>query len=519
MADVVATSSEPSPEPPAAGLPGRRGHPALTLIAVALGVMMVALDGTVVSVANPTIEKDLHSSLANLQWVTNGYLLALAVLLIIGGKLGDRFGRRLIFTIGIVGFALASLGSALSGTIEVLIVFRVIQGVAGAMLMPNTLAILRSTFPAEKLTQAVGIWGATSALAVAAGPIVGGLLVQNVSWQSIFLLNLPLGAIALGVTLAVVKESREPITPKSFDFPGIVGLALGLGLVVWGLIKAQSHAWLSGDVLGFGIAGLVILGLFVVRELRAREPMLPMDILIGFMGLFGVLFFITLYLENVHHYTPVQTGVRLLPLTGMFIVSPIVGSVLTDRFGPRPPAVLGMLCLAVAFIGLHGLGVDSAYSALWPWFLLVGIGLGFIITSTTQAIVGNVSVERSGVAGGLQSTANQLGGVLGTSVLGSILVSAVASALPGKLAAAGVTGATATAVEAQKTVVGSGIAPVTAKMSHALQTKITGVSYSAFMHGLHTAMIVAAGLAIAGALVGLLLQRGSTEVGPGGGAM
>ena len=529
MTDTVERSADPPNTP---GRSGRRGHPGLTLIAVALGVMMVALDGTVVSVANPTIEKDLHSSLQNLQWVTNGYLLSLAVLLIIGGKLGDRYGRRLIFTIGIVGFALGSLGCALSGSIEVLIIFRVVQGVAGAMLMPNTLAILRSTFPADKLTQAVGIWGATSALAVAAGPIVGGLLVQNVSWESIFLLNLPLGAIALAVTLAVVKESREPITPKSFDFPGIVGLALGLALIVWGLIKAQSHAWLSGDVLGFGIAGLVLLGLFVLREARAREPMLPLDIfrsrsvsagttlvVIGFMGLFGVLFFITLYLENVHGYTPVQTGVRLLPLTGMFIVSPIIGSVLTDRFGPRPPIIIGMLCLAGAFLGLTGLGVDSAYSGLWPWFLLVGIGLGFIITATTQAIVGNVSVERSGVAGGLQSTANQLGGVLGTSVLGSILVSAVGSALPGKLASAGVTGATAQAVVAQKTVVGSGIAPVSSTMSQALATKVTSASYQAFMHGLHTAMIVACGLAILGALVGLLVQRGNTDIAPGAGAM
>jgi EmrB/QacA subfamily drug resistance transporter len=527
MTDVAERPPERTP-PAAPPPPGRRGHPALTLIAVALGVMMVALDGTVVSVANPTIERDLHASLADLQWVTNGYLLSLAVLLIIGGKLGDRFGRRLVFTIGITGFALGSLGCALSSSIEVLILFRVIQGVAGAMLMPNTLAILRATFPAEKLSQAVGIWGATSALAVAAGPIVGGLLVQHVSWESIFLLNLPLGAVALAVTLSVVAESREAAQPGGFDFAGLLTLASGLALLVWALIKAQSHAWLSGYVLGFGIAGLVLLGLFVFTESRVREPMLPLDIfksrsvsagtalvVIGFIGLFGVLFFITLYLQNVHGYSPVATGVKMLPLTAMFIVSPIIGSVLTQKLGPRPPVVLGMLVLGVAFFGLTGLGVDSPYLSLWPWFVLIGFALGLIITSTTQAIVGNVAVERGGVAGGLQTTANQLGGVLGTSVLGSILVSTVGSTLPSTLAKNGVTGATARAVIAAKEAVGSGLAPVTKSMSPALAEKVTRASFAAFMHGLHVAMVVAGFLSIAGALVGLLVQRGDIDASAG----
>jgi EmrB/QacA subfamily drug resistance transporter len=532
MTEIAGHTASVTPGASAERPEGRRGHPALTLMAVALGVMMVALDGTVVSVANPTIERDLHASLSGLQWVTNGYLLALAVLLIIGGKLGDRYGRRVIFAIGIVGFALGSLGCALSRSIEVLILFRVLQGVAGAMLMPNTLAILRATFPAEKLSRAVGIWGATSALAVAAGPIVGGLLVQHVSWESIFLLNLPLGAIALTVTLTVVAESREAQRPRSFDFPGVISLALGLGLVIWALIKAQSHPWLSAYVLGFGIAGLVILALFVIREWQAREPMLPLDIfssrsvsagtalvVIGFIGLFGVLFFVTLYLQNVHGYSPVETGVRLLPLTAMFIISPIIGSLLTDRFGPRLPVVIGMLALAGAFFGLTGLEADSGYGALWPWFLLLGFALGLIVTSTTQAIVGNVAVERGGVAGGLQTTANQLGGVLGTSVLGSILVSTVGSVLPSKLAAAGVTGAAAKAVLAQKEVIGSGVAPVSKVMSHALAAKVTDASFAAFMHGLHVAMFVAGGLAIAGALLGLLVQRGITDVSPGHGAI
>jgi EmrB/QacA subfamily drug resistance transporter len=506
---------------------GVRGHPWLTLLAVSLGVMMVALDGTVVSVANPTIQRELHSTLAGLQWVTNGYLLALAVLLIPGGKLGDRVGRRLIFSVGITGFALASLGCALSSSIAMLVAFRVLQGVSGAMLMPNTLAILRATFPQEKLTQAVGIWGATTALAVASGPIIGGLLVQHISWQSIFLLNLPLGVIALATTLAVVRESREPARGERFDLPGLLALTAGLSLIVWALIQAQSHAWLSAYVLGFGLAGLVGVALFVLREARAAAPMLPLDIfrsrsvsagtllvIIGFLALFGVLFFVTLYLQNVHHYSAVQTGVRMLPLTATFIVSPLIGSILTERLGPRPPVVLGMVLLGVSFLGLTGLEVHSPYSSLWPWFIGIGAALGLIVTSTTQAIVGNVSVDRGGIAGGLQSTANQLGGVLGTSVLGSILVSSVGSVLGAKLSQAGVHGATAQAVLAQKDIVGSGIAPISARMPHELQQAITTASDAAFLHGLHTAMIVGAALAFAGALLGLLVQRGA-DVDPG----
>lgn len=341
MTDVAQTTESP-PET----IDGHR-HPGFTLLAVALGVMMVALDGTVVSVANPTIERDLSASLSGLQWVTNGYLLALAVALITGGKLGDLFGRRRAFMGGVAGFALASLGCALSGSIGMLVAFRVIQGVAGALLMPNTLAILRATFPPEQLTKAVGVWGATSALAVASGPIVGGLLVEHVSWESIFLLNLPLGLITLVVTATVVTESRETTVGRGFDFPGLALLSAGLFLLIWALIKAQSHGWLSGYVLGFGIAGLVLLAGFAVREHRAASPMLPLDVfasrsvsagtaltIIGFIGLFGVLFFITLYLQNVHGYSPVETGVKMLPLTLTFIVSPVIGSVLTERIGP-----------------------------------------------------------------------------------------------------------------------------------------------------------------------------------------
>lgn len=498
-----------------------RDNPWLTLAAVALGVMMVGLDGTVVGVANPTIAADLDASLAGLQWVTNGYLLALAVLLIVGGKLGDRFGRKKIFVIGIVGFALTSLLCALSTSIGVLVAARVLQGVAGALLVPNTLALLRAAFPPAELNRAVGIWGGSSALAVASGPIVGGLLVEHVSWQSIFLLNLPLGLLAALVTMRWVRESKDETHVGSFDLPGVALLSGGLFLLIWGVIKAQDHGWGSAYVIGFGLAALVVLALFVLREARAADPLLPLDlfrnrslsagvvlVVTGFFALYGILFFVGLYLQNVHGYSPVQTGVRMLPLTATFTISAPLGGLLTEKFGPRVPLCLGMLMLAGCFLGLTGLGVDTGYGAQWPFFLVIGLAMGFVIVASTEAIVGNAPVERGGLAGGLQSTANQLGGVLGTAVLGSVIVSGVGSALAGNLADAGVPAATAQAVEGQKELIAQGVAPVSPDMPASLAQAVTHASYQSFMDGLHTAMYVSAGLALVSAVIALLVGRG-----------
>lgn len=498
-----------------------RDNPWLTLAAVALGVMMVGLDGTVVGVANPTIAADLDASLAGLQWVTNGYLLALAVLLIVGGKLGDRFGRKKVFMVGIVGFALTSLLCALSTSTGMLVGARVLQGVAGALLMPNTLALLRAAFPPAELNRAVGIWGGSSALAVASGPIVGGLLVEHVSWESIFLLNLPLGLLAAVVTWRWVRESKDETHVGSFDLPGVALLSGGLFLLIWGVIKAQEHGWGSAYVIGFGVAALIVLVLFVLREARCADPLLPLDlfknrslsagvvlVVTGFFALFGVLFFVGLYLQNVHGYSPVETGVRMLPLTATFTISAPLGGLLTEKFGPRVPLALGMLILAGCFFGLTGLEVDSSYSAQWPFFLFIGVAMGLVIVASTEAIVGNAPVERGGLAGGLQSTANQLGGVLGTAVLGSVIVSGVGAVLAGNLADAGVPEAAAKAVEGQTELVAQGVAPVSPDMPSALAQAITHAAHQSFMDGLHTAMYVGAGLALISAVIALFVGRG-----------
>jgi EmrB/QacA subfamily drug resistance transporter len=384
--------------------------------------------------------------------------------------------------------------------------------------MPNSLAILRATFPPEKLNMAIGIWGGSSAISVALGPIVGGLLVEHVSWESVFFLNLPIAAIALAIGATVLAESRSSAEQHP-DLPGIALLAAGLFAIVFGLIKAQEWGWTSGNTLGFLIGGVLLLIVFGLVQARTRFALLPMrlfrnrslsigtgTILVGFLGMFGVLFFLTLYLQNVHGYSPVQAGVRLLPLSISMMLGSPLGGVLTEKLGPRPPLVAGLALLGAALLLMTGLDPDSGYGSLWPPLLMVGLGLGFVITASAEAIVGNAPVDDAGVASGLQSTAIQVGGVMGTAILGSILAGQVGSVLIEKLTAAGVPTALAKQLEGAKELVGQGAAPVQGVPAK-LQGAVVSGSHEAFMAGLHTSMLVGGVLALAAAGAALFVRR------------
>ena len=305
-------------------------------------------------------------------------------------------------------------------------------------------------------------------------------------------------------------------------------LSASLFALAWGLIKSQSHGWGAAYTLAFLAAALVLIIVFVLWERRVKVPLLPLDlfrsvslsaglvlVVLGLFALFGVLFFMTLYLQRVHGYSPVQSGVRLLPLTGVFVVSAPLGGTLTAKLGPRPPLFIGMVLMGVAFLGLRGVTITSGYGALWPWFLLVGIALGLIIVASTQAIVGNAPVERAGVAGGMQQTGNQLGGVIGTSVLGSVIVSGVGSHLVSNLRAAGVPNALIGPLSstAARQAVAQGIAPIDARIPHQLVAPITHAAFESFIDGLHAAMLVGALVAFAGALLSLVIQRGRAVEG------
>src|SRR4051794_11719349 len=260
----------PSDPTPAGGL---RGHPWFTLITVAVGVMMVALDGTIVAIANPAIAQDLGATFADVQWITNAYFLALAVSLVTAGKLGDRFGHRQTFLIGVTGFAAASGAIGLSHSIALVVTFRVFQGLFGALLMPAALGLLRATFPAEKLNMAIGIWGMVIGASTAGGPIVGGLLVEHVSWQSVFFINVPVGVLALALGLAILKDHRAENAPRSFDVLGIGLLSGAMFCLVWALIKAPAWGWGDGKTWVFIAASVVLFALFSFWETKVKEPL------------------------------------------------------------------------------------------------------------------------------------------------------------------------------------------------------------------------------------------------------
>ncbi|MDR3084032.1 MAG: MFS transporter [Streptomyces sp.] len=520
------TSAAPTEAVPGRGL---RGHPWFTLIAVAIGVMMVALDGTIVAIANPAIAKDLGASFADVQWITNAYFLALAVTLITAGKLGDRFGHRQTFLIGVVGFAAASGAIGLSDSIALVVTFRVFQGLFGALLMPAALGLLRATFPAEKLNMAIGIWGMVIGASTAGGPILGGLLVQHVSWQSVFFINVPVGLLALVLGLVILTDHRAENAPRSFDLLGIALLSGAMFCLVWALIKAPTWHWDNGKTwLFIGVSVLAFIG-FALWETKVKEPLIPLGLFrsvalsagvvlmvlmaIAFMG---GLFFVTFYLQNVHGMSPVDAGLHLLPLTGMMIVgSPLAGAVIT-KTGPRIPLAGGMVLTTVAMFGMSKLEAGTGSGVMSVWFALLGLGLAPVMVGATEVIVGNAPMELSGVAGGLQQAAMQIGGSLGTAVLGAVMASRVDSDLAGNWTAAGLPKLTPEQLDQASEAVQVGVAPVPKGTPAAIAEKITGVAHDTFISGMSLACLVAAGVAGVAVLVALLTKRGqNAEAGAG----
>ncbi|MET9714583.1 MFS transporter [Streptomyces rochei] len=518
--------STPSGPAPATGL---RGHPWVTLITVAVGVMMVALDGTIVAIANPAIGKDLGASWSELQWITNAYFLALAVSLITAGKLGDRFGHRQTFLIGVAGFAASSGAIGLSDSIAAVIVFRVFQGLFGALLMPAALGLLRATFPAEKLNMAIGIWGMVIGASTAGGPILGGVLVEHVNWQSVFFINVPVGVLAVVLGVLILLDHRAENAPRSFDVVGIVLLSASMFCLVWALIKAPEWGWGDGKTWLFIAVSVVGFAAFSFWETKVKEPLIPLAmfrsvplsagvVLMVLMAIafMGGLFFVTFYLQNVHGMSPVDAGLHLLPLTAMMIVaSPLAGAMIT-KFGPRVPLAGGMVCTAVAMYGMSTLETDTGSVAMSVWFALLGLGLAPVMVGATEVIVGNAPMELSGVAGGLQQAAMQIGGSLGTAVLGAVMASKVDSDLAGNWTDAGLPALTPAQEELTAQAVQQGIAPVPEGTPEQIAAKITDVAHDTFVSGMSLASLVAAGVAAVAVLVAFLTKRGeNAEAGAG----
>jgi EmrB/QacA subfamily drug resistance transporter len=445
----------------------------LTLAAVSLGLFMIMLDNTVVNVALPAIQRDLEATLSQLQWIVTGYALAFAAFMLIGGKVADAYGRRRIFVLGIVVFTAASLVCGLAPSSSALIAARVVQGVGAALMSPATLSIIAATFPAAERGAAVGIWAGVSALALAIGPLVGGLLTEHLSWHWIFFVNVPVGVVGVLASSTLVDESRDE-THERLDLPGLATSGLGLFALTYALIEANTYGWLSTRILGSFALAAVALSAFVVLERLQRAPMLPLDLfrngtytgantvtLLAALAMFGVFFFMSLYMQGILGYSAVETGAAFLPMTLVIIlVAPLAGRA-ADRIGSRALMTGGMLLVALHLAYLSRLGADATYGDLLPGFLVGGFGMALTMTPSTAAATRAVPVEKAGVGAAVLNAFRQVGGSLGIAVMGAIMARAV----------------------------GDGRTP------------------DAFMRGFENALQTAAAIALVGAVVAFLLVR------------
>ncbi|HSA53682.1 MAG TPA: MFS transporter [Yinghuangia sp.] len=402
------------------------------LLATVLGSGIVLLDGTVVNVALPTIGRDLDASVAALQWIVNAYTLTLAGLILLGGALGDRYGRRKIFIIGVVWFALASLLCGIAPNVELLIVARALQGIGGALLTPGSLAIIQATFAKDDRARAVGAWSGLGGVATAIGPFLGGWLVDAVSWRWIFLINLPLAAVTIAVAVRHVPETFDPWATGRFDITGAALAALALAGVTWALIAAPDSVPIA---VAAGLAGIVAGVAFVVVERRVREPMLPLGIfasrqftavnlvtLCVYAALSAVLFFLVIQLQTVSGYSPQNSGLATLPITVLMLLLSARAGALAKRIGPRLPMTVGPLLCAGGLLLMLRIGPDAPYIAeVLPGVALLGLGLSVTVAPLTATVLASVDVARAGIASGVNNAAARAAGLLAVAGLPAIV--------------------------------------------------------------------------------------------------
>jgi len=449
-----------------------------TLGAVAFGLFMIMLDNTVVFVALSSIQSDLHISQSELEWVVSGYALTFAVLMLTGGKLADMLGRRLIFIVGLAIFTASSLACGLATGASFLIGARVVQGVGAALMNPATLSIIVATFPPRQRGTAIGIWVGVSAMALAIGPLIGGILTEQINWSWIFFINVPVGIAGIVVSRLFITESRDESKEQRLDLPGLLSSAIGLFGLTYALIEGNNYGWTSGRILAsFAVAALGLTA-FVLLEHRQRVPMLDLSLfknstftganvtmLLVALAMFGVFFFNSLYLGQVLGYSPIQTGATFLPLTVLIVfVAPLAGR-FSDKIGSRWLMGAGLVLLSGSLLSFSTLGVDSTFWDIVPGLVLGGFGMSLAMTPTTAAAMGSVPVDKAGVGSAVLNSMRQVGGSLGIALMGAIVASSV-SVLP------------------------------------------TSPEYpDQFVQGYHNALHVAAGIAIVGAIVAVATVR------------
>jgi EmrB/QacA subfamily drug resistance transporter len=409
-----------------------------TLVAVSFGLFMIMLDNTVVNVALPSIRSDLGISVSELEWVVNAYALTFGVLLLTGGKLADLLGRRRIFVTGLVIFTTASLWCGLAGGAASLIAARSVQGVGAALMNPATLSIITATFPPRLRGTAIGIWAGVSALALAIGPLVGGILTERIGWSWIFFVNIPVGIVGVLAARVFIDETKDTSREQRLDLPGLVSSGVGLFALTYGLIETNTHAWGSARVVGLLALAVVALAVFVLLELRQRVPMLDLTLfrnptfagantamaLVG-LAMFGIFFFNSLFLQNILGYSAIRTGATFLPMTLLIIlVAPVAGR-FTDRIGPRWLMAGGMTLLTGSLLLFGTLDTGSSFWDILPALLVGGLGMAITMAPTTTAAMSSVPVDKAGVGSAVINSMRQVGGSLGIAIMGTLVATQV----------------------------------------------------------------------------------------------
>ena len=406
-----------------------------TFLITSVASFMVSLDNLVVTTALPSIRADLDAGLEGLEWTVNAYTLSFGVLLLTGATLGERFGRRRVMTLGLTIFTVASAAAAIAPGIVSLDIARAVQGAGAALVLPITLTMLSAAVPAELRGAALGVWGAVNGLAVAFGPLVGGVVVEGLQWQWIFWINVPIGLVL--IPLAATKLAPGRGAPRSLDLPGLVLVSTGLLGVVFGLVRGEGHGWTSGQVLASIGAGAALLAAFVGWEARTAEPMLPLSMwrnrtfatsnvvsLIFSFGMFGSIFLLAQYLQAVQGSSPLEAGIKTLPWTAMpLLIAPIAGP-LSDRIGGRPLLIVG---LALQALGLGALAftmtTDTSYATIAPIFAMSGVGMALTFVPMANVVLGSVPSDLQGMASGTNNAVREVGGVFGVAVLASVFAS------------------------------------------------------------------------------------------------
>ena len=492
----------------------------LTLIATIFGSTVVFLDGTVVNVALPSISKDLDSGLSGQQWVVEAYALTLVALLLVGGSLGDQFGRRRIYVIGLIGFGAMSALCAVAPSTGFLIGARALQGIAGALLVPGSLAIVAATFEGEARGMAVGTWTAWTGIATVLGPAGGGALIEVISWRAIFWINLPLIVATVALTLHSVRESRDPDAYMGIDWAGIGLSAVGLGGPVYALIEQPAHGWGDPQVWVPMVVGVICFALFILREARARHPMLDLALfrirnfwvtnlttLSTYAGLIGGLFFVGLFLQQVAGYSPLEAGLATTPISiVMFFLSPRFGKI-ASGVGPRAPMCVGPILGGIGLILLMRVGSDPNYLAdVLPPLIIFGLGLSATVAPLTATVLDSVEERHVGIASGVNNGVSRVAGLLAIAVLGAVISASFGSMIDSNLGQEPLSSPGTEAVaKAKEQPLG---VPATGDLTVAEAARVHSASVDASTSAFHLGLLIAGVLMVVGGVVsGLWIEN------------